>query len=131
MEESLVALLLAHAPLASLVGNRIHWLRAPQGVGLPYVTLQVITRIADMTHSGPSGLNFARVQVDCYGLTYASVKAVSRAVEGRLSGYRGTRNATVFDGIFKEGERDSYEHDASPDDLFRTSLDFTIWHKGA
>jgi hypothetical protein len=133
MEESLVALLLAHTPLTSLTGTRIHWLRAPQGVAMPYVVLQMITRLPDMTHAGPSGLNAARVQIDCYGLSYGSAKAVARAVEGRLSGYRGTPTppgTTVFDGVFKDAERDGYEDEASTDKLFRVSMDFIIWHKG-
>jgi hypothetical protein len=134
MEESLAALLLAHAPLTALTSTRIHWLRAPQAVARPYVVLQSISGIPDVTHQGPSGLVAGRVQVDCYGDTYGSAKTVARAVTGRLSGYRGTPTppgTTVFDGIFKDAERDGYEDEASPDKLFRVSMDFIIWHKGA
>ena len=131
MEESLAALLLAHAPLTALTAQRVHWMRAPQNVAKPYVVMQVISGIPDVTHGGPSGLADARVQIDCYGLTYSSAKAVARAVTQRLSGYRGTQGATVFDGVFKAGERDEYEDEASPDKLFRVSMDFLIWHKGA
>jgi hypothetical protein len=131
MEESLVALLLAHAPLAALTGTRIYWLRAPQNVAAPYVVLQTVSAIPDVSHSGPSGLVAGRVQADCYGLTYASAKGAARAVSGRLSGFRGTQGGTVFDGVFKDSERDLYEDDASTDKLFRVSMDFIIWHKGA
>jgi hypothetical protein len=130
MEESLAALLLAHVPLTTLTSTRIHWLRAPQGVGTPYVTLQMISRTPDVSHAGPTGLNAARVQIDCYGLTYTSAKSVARAVEGRLSGYRGTHSGTTFDGVFKDSERDGYDDEASTDKLFRVSMDFIIWHKG-
>lgn len=78
----------------------------------------------------PSGLVESRVQVDCYGLTYASSKTTARAVEVRMSGAKTTHSATVFDGAFLDAERDGYEDEASPDKLFRTSLDFIIWHKG-
>ena len=131
MEESLMALLLAHTPLTGLVGTRVYWMRAPQNVAKPYVVLQVITALPDVTHQGPSGLVAGRVQADCYGLTYASAKGVARAVTGRLSGFRGPRDGTMFDGIFKDAERDEYEDENSPDKLFRTSMDFIIWHKGA
>jgi len=133
MEESLISLLLAHAPLSSLTGTRIHWLRAPQGVEKPYVTLQVISGIPDVSHSGPNGLVAGRVQADCYGTSYNSAKAVARAVTGRLSGYKGMPTppgTTIFDGVFKDSERDGYDDEESPDKLFRVSMDFIIWHKG-
>lgn len=133
MEESLVALLLAHAPLTALVGTnptRVYWMRAPQAVAKPFVVLQVVTNLPDVTHQGPSGLVAGRVQADCYAETYGSAKAVSRAVTGRLSGYRGTVSGTVFDGIFKDSERDGYEDEVSPDKLYRVSMDFILWHKG-
>lgn len=134
MEEALVDLLKAHAPLTALIGTapaRVYWMRAPQNVARPYVVLQVITGLPDVAHSGPTGLVAGRVQADAYADTYGSAKAVARALAARLSGFRGTRLTTVFDGVFKDAERDGYEDDASPDKLFRTSQDFLIWHKGA
>jgi hypothetical protein len=133
MEEALIALLLAYAPLTALIGTspnaRLYWVRAAQGAAKPYVTLQIISRIPDMTHAGANGLNTARLQVDCYGLTYLNAKSAARAVETRLSGYRGTSSGIIFDGIFKDSERDQYESDDSTDKLFRVSMDFIIWHK--
>lgn len=137
MEELIVALLLAHAPLTALVGTnpaRVHWIRAPQNTPKPYVVLQVISSVPDVTHEGASGLVAARVQADCFGETYTSAKAAARAVTGCLSGYRGTPTppgTTVFGGVFKDAERDGFEDDVSPDKLFRVSMDFIIWHKGA
>lgn len=130
MEESLVALLLAHTPLTALTGQRIYWLRAPQNVQKPYVVLQVISAIPDVPHSGANGLVEGRIQVDCYGTTYSSAKNVARAATARLSGFKGTHSGTIFDGVFKDSERDGYEDDATPDKLFRVSIDFIIWHKG-
>jgi hypothetical protein len=137
MEESLTALLLAYSPLTSLVGTnptRVYWMRAPQNVAEPFVVLQVISSVPDVSHQGPSGLIPARVQADCYSDSYTSAKAVARAVTARLSGYRGTPTppgTVTFDGVFKDAERDEYEPDDSPDKLFRVSMDFIIWHKGA
>lgn len=134
MEESLVALLINHAPLTALVGTapaRVYWMRAPQGVAKPYVVLQVITAIPDVSNSGPNGLVAGRVQADCYGTTYGSAKGVARAVTGRLSGFKGPYSGTIFDGVFKDSERDEYEDEDSPDKLFRVSMDLIIWHKGA
>ena len=132
MEESLVDLLKAHTALTSLVGSnpaRIYWMRAPQGIARPYLVMQIVSSIPDVTHGGPSGLIGSRVQIDCYGDTYASTKTTARAVTGRLSGFRGFRLNTTFDGIFKDAERDEYEESAAPDKAFRVSMDFLVWHK--
>jgi hypothetical protein len=134
MEESLVSYLKAASGITALIGAnpvRIYWTLAPQNVAKPYVTLQRVSGNRDMHMMGPSGLVESRVQIDCYGLTYAASKGVARAVEARISGFKGTHSGTVFGGVFLDAERDGYEDDATPDKLFRTSLDFIIWHKGA
>lgn len=128
MEEALVARLLAGTAVAALVGARIHWTIAPQGVGQPFVVLTIISGPRGYTMTGPDGLVPTRVQVDCYGLTFALAKTIARAVETRLSGYRGASSGVTFGGIFLDAERDGYEDEATPDKLFRTSLDFIVWH---
>jgi hypothetical protein len=97
----------------------------------PRVVLYGITGVRDMRMDGPTGLVASRVQIDCLGTSYGSAKAVARAVEARLSGYSGTASGIVFQGCFLIGERDDFEDAETPDKLFRTSLDFNIWHKGA
>jgi hypothetical protein len=70
------------------------------------------------------------VQVDCYGLTFSSAKGLARAVEAVLSGLTVSTGGIEFQGCFLDAERDGYEDNAAPDKLFRTSLDFIIFHKG-
>jgi len=130
MESALVAHLLGSAGLVALVGTRINWVRAPQGSISPRIVLYRVSGVRDMHMQGPSGLVSSRVQVDCLGLTYDSAKCVARAVEERLSGFSGTR-AIRFDGCFLVNERDDFSDSDTPDKLFRSSLDFTIWHKEA
>jgi len=129
MEESLAGYLLSATALSALVASRIYWVRAPQGVSKPYVLLTLIGSPRDMKMSGPSGLRMSRVQIDCCGLTYTNTKGVARAVEVRLSGFRGTAGTTTFDGVFLDSERDGLEDGDTPDDLARVSMDFLIWHK--
>ena len=129
MEEALRNYLLAGAGLVSLVAARIHWVRSPQGSASPRIVLYRISGVRDMVMNGPSGLVSSRVQVDCIGASYSSAKTVARAVEGRLSGFSGTPGGVDFQGCFLIGERDDFEDTDTPDKLFRTSLDFNIWHK--
>lgn len=131
MEQALVAHLLASTGLAVLVGTRIHWVRAPQGTASPRIVLYRVSGVRDMHMQGPSGLIASRVQIDCMGLTYSSAKSVARAVEERLSGFSGSRGSVRFDGCFLVNERDDYFDGDTTDKLFRTSLDFIIWHKEA
>ena len=129
MEESLIALLLASTGVSDLVSARVNWNRIAPPAAPPYVILRRISGVRDYKLSGATGLVESRVQVDCYGSTYASAKAVARAVEAVLSGYRGTQGATTFDGIFLSAERDLIDDDESPADLHGVSLDFMVWHK--
>lgn len=135
MEEALIAYLLADSGVRALVGTppaqqRMHWTQAPQGIARPNAVLTKITGLRDTPMDGPSGFQESRVQVDCYGLTFAAAKGLARAVEAVLSGITVTTGGIVFQGCFLDAERDGYEADAAPDKLFRTSLDFLIFHKG-
>lgn len=129
MEEALRTFLLAYTGLTGLVGTRVHWVRSPQGSASPRVVLYRISGLRDMVMNGPTGLVASRVQVDCIGSSYGSAKTVARAVEARLSGYSGPASGIDLQGCFLIGERDDFEDTDTPDKLFRTSLDFNIWHK--
>lgn len=129
MEESLVAYLLNSAALASLVNNRISWLKSPLNVSTPYIILAKISGLRDYRMQGTTGLQNSLVQADCFGATYSNAKAVARLVEARLSAYHGAFGTTTFQGVFLNAERDLYLDDESTSDLFGVSLDFNIWHK--
>lgn len=131
MEEALRECLLAATAVSALVGKSVHWVQSPQGTPSPRIVLYRISGIRNMRMDGPTGLVASRVQIDCLGRSYESAKTVARAVEARLSGYSGTFSGVVFQGCFLIAERDDHEDAETPDKLFRTSLDFNIWHKGA
>lgn len=131
MEEALVALLLADAGVAALAGDRIHWTVARPAITPPYAILSAISRVPDVGYAGPTGLWTSRVQVDCYALTYVAALNLARAIIARLSGFSGSHLGITFCGVFLDASRDTFEPDASPDALFRTSMDFTLTHKGA
>jgi hypothetical protein len=126
MEEALIAVLLADAPLVALVEDRINWDVIPQGNVKPTVVMHLVTGTPDYHMTGPSGLVPSRVQVDCRGVTKAAALAVARAVESRLSGFSGTQGNIVFQGIFKEDARSGFEGEGA-DKVFRESADYRIW----
>ena len=137
MEEDLIALLIANAGISALFKavasgeTRVYWMRSPQTVAKPYATLMRVSGVPDETHGGRSGLEASRVQIDVYGLTYASAKTAARAIDAFMQGRKGVQGNTEFQGIFRLNWREGFEDDATPDKLHRQSLDFEIWHKGA
>lgn len=130
MEAALIAQLLATTGITALVGNRINWARRPQGSALPAIVLHRIDGSPDYHLTGSSGLVESRVQVDCWGLSYGSAKAVARAVEAAVSAARFTRGAIRFDAILIVDERDT-TFDEGNVPIFRTSLDLQVHHASA
>jgi hypothetical protein len=53
---------------------KTYWVNAPQGTALPYATLLDVTDLRPQTLGGWD-LEFARVQIDVWGLTYADVQS--------------------------------------------------------
>lgn len=126
MEEALKALLAATAGVTAIApAARINWGARAQGLALPAVVLNVISDAEEYTLQSRDGLSRGRVQVDCYGETYAQSKQLSRAVRAVLSGYRGGN----FRLVEHVATRDSREGGANEADRpFRVSLDFlTHW----
>lgn len=129
MEEALIAYLQADTALTALLAGNIFWMQKPQRTTTPVMILTRISGTRDMQMTGPSGLVESRVQFDCDGLIYSTCKNIARALRDRLSGFKGTQGTMVFHGCFLEAERDSFEDATTTDKIFRTSLDFMIWHK--
>jgi len=129
MEAALIAKLLATAGITALVSTRINWSRRPQGSALPAIVLHRIDGTPDVHHAGASGLVVSRVQVDCWGASYGSAKAVARAVETAITAQTFTQGATRFDVILIDSERDDSTDETTP--LFRTSLDLMVHHANA
>jgi hypothetical protein len=78
-EEALRSRFLNDAPLASLVGKKVDWGERPPADDLPGITLTLISTPRERHLKGFQRLQFARVQVDCWGRTYAEARNVSEA----------------------------------------------------
>lgn len=125
MQQVLANLLLAHAPLQALVGNRIQWDEMGQGQPLPFVVMYVVSGVTDYTYAGPSGYVETRVQFDCRGTTAAEARAVANALSDRLSGFSGLFSGFRFQGCFQAGQRTGHDRDGTLN-WFTDSRDFII-----
>lgn len=129
MEEALLALLLRDGGVASIFGDRIWPMIAPQTSVRPYAVVQKASALTDYTMSGASGFKRARVQIDSYAETYDEAKRGIRLVRTALSG----RRTGIFQGIFAETERDLTDNDSImtlATRPFRVSQDFMVHHTG-
>ena len=129
MEEALRAYLLTQSGVSSVVFDRAYWNVRPQGAALPALVLQVIDRSPAYTMDGNAALAETRVQIDCYGTTYAQAKTLARAVRAPLDGKRFTQSSIRFEA-FRLDERDLSEAGTTEAErVHRISLDFQIWHQ--
>lgn len=128
MQEDLTAFLLADTAIAALLGggDRLYWNLIEQGKPNPAAVIYLISGVPDYHMAGPSGLVESRVQIDSRGETAAEALAVARAIEVRLSGYRGVRGGTKFMGIFKQSERSRFDPDPVPG-VHMHSADYQIF----
>ena len=122
MENAFRALLTSSAAVTAHVpATRINFGTHPQGAQFPGIVLNTIDDAEGMTFTGPDGLSQARVQVDCYGATYAEAKSLARTVRGDLNGFSGGQ----FQGVFLALSRDYHETGAA-DRPYRVSMDFLV-----
>lgn len=125
MEEDFRALLLADTAVTGFVGDRINFGEHPQGAAYPAAVLQTISNVTDMHMNGAGGLEQGRVQVDCYGETYAAAKTLARAVTTALHFHR-DENFFFINQISSRDSREGGSNEVRR--LYRVSLDFnTAW----
>lgn len=130
MEEDIRTRLLATSGVTALVSSRVYCGSRPQGGVVPDVIINRISGAPIYTDDGESGLAEARLEIECFGTTYASAKNAARAVIASLSAFFGTVGVTTFQYILLDSERDFRESGGNvPEYLFRTQLDFIIWHE--
>lgn len=106
-------------------GNRIYPRRLPQGVVLPAVVYSKVSTGIGYVSTGQSSLQTPRYQLDCWGASYISAKALAEELKTLLSGYAGPMGSRTVTAVFIEDERDDDDPDTA---RYWTSLDVTIHH---
>jgi len=118
--------LLDDPTLVSLVGDRIHHIRLPQGQVEPSVVYHKITEIGDYSMQGDTGLSHMRIQFDSWAQTADAANQLSNAVHTRLSGVTALMDDVEIQGVFLDNGRDDYDDVAL---MFRSSRDYIIWYR--
>lgn len=110
LEENLTAFLLADAPLAALVGDRVHAGHAEQEEDEPYlIFFRAGTDDERTTDQTPGNEPFRNLfDVEIYGTDVAAVHAVAAAVKACCDCYVGTFGDSTVKAIFVEDHTDNY-----------------------
>ena len=116
-EAKLYTALTGHAGLSALVGTRVFPVILPQNVTLPAVRYQRITGGQVTAHSGYTGLENPRYQIDAWANTFDAARAIAKQIRLAMT------SATTFTAIVLT-DFDDYEPEKN---LFRISLDFSVW----
>lgn len=132
IRQGLRAYLLGDSGIAALVGVRVYPVILKQGVTDPSIVYSRISGIGDHHMQGASGLARPRIQIDCYSLSADTATTLANLVKERIDGFRGSmpwgenspEEAIVVQGIFFDGERDTYD---AATKLHGLSRDYFIW----
>lgn len=131
MELILPNFLLAAAPIAGIIGNKVFWDELPQGMEGCSIIMFLISAPRGHTYAGPDSVHRDRVQFDCHATTADQRRLLAEALDARLGGYRGTFDGVQFQGVFKQGHRTRSDKDGASGS-FTASIDYLIvWSAAA
>lgn len=117
------SILNAHAGLTALVSTRIYHQIISQDSVLPAVSFMVVTNIPVSAMGVDTGLEQARIQIDCHGDTDQSALLVADQVSLALTRYSGVVATITIQDSFRISETEGYNHDI---DDFVVSHDYKI-----
>ncbi len=129
IEQVVYELLSGDGTLSGLVGTRITPNLVPQGSSMPAVSYTQTSGLREQVMTGPVGLVNSRWQINCWGLSYASVRGVANAVREAIDGYSGSGTGVTVQVIMCLDESDNPAMIAGKDIVRRygKTLDFEIW----
>ncbi len=126
IQTALVAIKTANPTLNTLVGTRFSPDVMPQGVTLPAVTFQVISR-PNSNSMGPNIVNYRpRVQMDGYASSSALRTTLRSAMVGAFYGYSGVIGGETIKSILIDNETEMVEQLDTQTQAYRISIDWII-----
>lgn len=112
IRDAIYSRLSGFAGLSALVGARIHWVRAPQGVDLPCVVFSLLSASRESAMTRDTGTVRSRWQVMSLDREHTDAEAVSEQVRAALQRLQDTTvSSVVIDSVFLRDEADVYDDD--------------------
>lgn len=118
------AVVFARLANQTTAATRVYPLLLPQQPTFPAVTYQQVsaTRTHAMGQDGP--IIRVRVQVNCWGKTYAEARALAGEVEQQLSRYRGEAGGAKVLDVLLDSDTEGYESESQ---TRRVMQDYTLF----
>jgi hypothetical protein len=99
----------------------------PDQYTLPAVAVNIVSVQPNATKTGPSDVDVAMVQIDCYAASYSTAQNVCELVRTAIDYYRGdvliAGDTISIDWINYEGQTDVWEEKPKE---YRVSCDYTV-----
>jgi hypothetical protein len=117
-----------YSALTALVSTRINPLRIPQESAFPAISYNLVSIVASPTNTSHSRTDFARVQVNSFGATFASATAVAEKVRAAFEAVTlpGTFNNVKCQAIEFDSELQLTDDEAGFAGIYQVSQDFII-----
>lgn len=131
IEVALARQLLDTVNVTALVVDRVYPVRLPQGGDYPAITYSKVSGGRIRTMGSNEAAANPRVQVSCWGKTYADAKGLANAVRialDRFSGTLGGSGGVAVSAILLENELDLDDPETK---LYHVPLDFLVWYTEA
>lgn len=123
-EAALVARLLAATGVTALVGDRIAPLQLPEKPTYPGIAYRLVDRDPVSTFGDDQALSSHMIEVECWGASMASARAVGDAVRGALQRWRGSAGGVTVQATFLGGAFTDYDPETRS---YSETIDFTLW----
>ena len=130
LEKAVRAILIADVTVTAIVSERVYPQRRPTGSALPAIVYQNVYSHQRECIGSQAGLRRTRFSIDVIDETYGDTKTLRDAVESALVNYTGTLQSETIHSLRLESAVDIDEENtpAGQFGVFRTILDFVIWH---
>jgi hypothetical protein len=123
IEAGLVSLLKSDSSISTIVGSRIYPVIVPATASYPCLSYHTMSKPPEVNLDN-SAQETARIQIDCWGTSYASVKTLQAALHTLLDGYQGIcPDNTDINLCTRDVEADYWESDSK---TFRAMSEYLI-----
>lgn len=119
LESSVMNYLLTYTGLTALTSTRITPVVLPTPATYPAVTFQTIAAEEDLVMGLGDGITVSRLQIDCWGQSYGSVKGIATQIKNAFKNFTGDMKGTQIVCIKLVNEIDAFTST-----VFRTTLEF-------
>lgn len=123
-EAAVVARLLAATGVSALVGERVSPLQIPERPTYPAIAYRQLDREPVSTFGGDQALSAHYIEVECWGESMSSARAVGDAVRAALQRFRGSSGGETVQASFLQGSSTDYDAETR---TYVETIEFKVW----